>query len=235
MPHRATHVLIVEDDEMVQSLLTAFLQESGYSVTAVGSAGAMWRILDTDRIDILLLDLGLPDEDGIAVARQFRARYETPIIVLTARTGHGDRLAALEIGADDYLVKPFDPREMTLRIENLLARSRGTAAQAQSESMALGSVRLNLEAHSLTLANGAEVSLTPSEYSVLVALARAPNRVLSRDHLLDALARTGDAPGERVIDVVVGRLRKKIGDDPKHPQVIKTVPGFGYLYRPGRD
>lgn len=173
MPHRATHVLIVEDDEMVQSLLTAFLQESGYSVTAVGSAGAMWRILDTDRIDILLLDLGLPDEDGIAVARQFRASYETRIIVLTARTGYGDRLAALEIGADDYLVKPFHPREMTLRIENLLARSRGTPAQAQSESMALGSVRLNLEAHSLTMANGAEVCLTPSEYSVLVALARA--------------------------------------------------------------
>ena len=222
-----THVLIVEDDELVRSLLDAFLRERGYRISAVGSGAAMRGVLAHESIDILLLDLGLPDEDGIALARQFRTVHQTPMMILTARSTRNDRIAALEIDANDYLMKPFDPQELALRISNLVARNRGS--EVDGRAPAFGGFRFDVRNHALTDSSGKAVQLTPAVFSMLAAFAKAPGRVLSRDFLLDAITRGGDAPGERVVDVVVGRLRKKMGDDPRNPSLIKTVTGFGYM------
>jgi len=150
-------------------------------------------------------------------------------MILTARTQRNDRIAALEIGADDYLVKPFDPQELALRISNLVARTKGGEVDGKAPAFAFGGFRFDARNHALTDTEGRSVQLTPAEYSMLAAFAKAPGRVLSRDFLLDAITRGGDAPGERVVDVVVGRLRKKLGDDPRNPALIKTVTGFGYM------
>ncbi len=227
----SVHALVVEDDEMVQNLLSAYLQQCGYRVTAVGSAAAMWQIVASDKIDIVLLDLGLPDEDGIAVARMFRSKHTAPLMIITARSDRDDRLAALRLGADDYLVKPFDPQEMLIRVENLLARARGGTERPARARLKFPGFSIDLDAHAVSDSHGAAIDVTASEFSLLAAFARAPNRVLSRDQLLDALSRAGDAPGARVIDVLVGRLRKKLGDDPKNPEQLRTVVGFGYMLR----
>ena len=235
-PIRKPHALIVEDDALVRALLEAFLREKGMRVTSVGSAAEMDAVLARDGIDVLLLDLGLPDEDGIVVARRFRAAFRVPMMILTAREGREDRLAALEVGADDYLTKPFDPQEMALRVGNLIARANGAGpAAGANASIRIGAFRLEPREHALFDEAGTQVPLTPAEYSLLSAFANAPSRVLSRNQLLDALARHGDAPGERVVDVVVGRLRKKLGDDPPNPTLIKTVTGFGYMLQPNSD
>ena len=224
-----THLLIVEDDDLVRSLIEAFLRERGYRITAVGSGAAMRAVLARESIDLLLLDLGLPAEAGIALARQFRSSRQTPMMILTARGGRDDRRAALEIGADDYLVKPFDPQEMALRIGNLVARAKGGEVDGKTVAIAFGGFRFDARKRTLTDIDGKAVQLTPAEFAMLAAFTKAPGRVLSRDFLLDAISRGGDSPGERVVDVVVGRLRKKLGDDPRNPSLIKTVTGFGYL------
>lgn len=234
-PVRKPHALIVEDDALVRALLEAFLREKGLRITSVGSAAEMDAVLAREGIDVLLLDLGLPDEDGIVVARRFRAAFRVPMMIITAREGRQDRLAALEVGADDYLTKPFDPQEMALRVGNLVARANGSTGQATNASIRLGAFRLEPRLHALFDEAGAQVPLTPAEYSLLSAFANAPSRVLSRNQLLDALARHGDAPGERVVDVVVGRLRKKLRDDSRNPTLGKTVTGFGYMLQPNQE
>ena len=234
----ADHILIVEDDEIVQTLLSAYLSEKGFRVTGVRSAAELAAIQSHESVDLILLDLGLPDEDGLVLARQLRARGSIPIIVITAREDREDRIAALELGADDYLVKPFDPQELVLRINNMLvrgARSDGTVREdSRKQQLAFAEFVLRIDEHALRRDDGDEIELTPAEYNVLSALAKAPNRVLSRDYLLDAISRGADTPGERVIDVVISRLRKKLGDNPRKPRIILTVPGFGYRLDPGR-
>lgn len=226
------HILVVEDDELVQTLVAALLTEKGFKVSSVGTGAEMAAILDMENIDLVVLDLGLPDEDGLVMTRQVRARSEIPIVVITARTEQDDRIAALEIGADDYLVKPFDPRELILRIENLLVRSGVDDGMTQgrpgSNIVEVGAHTLNTDARTLHSPDGDEIPMTPAEYNVLLALAKAPNRVLSRGHLVDAISRGADTPGDRVIDVVISRLRKKLGDPPRKPELIHTVAGFGY-------
>ena len=226
------HILIVEDDETVQTLLGAYLTDKRFRVTGVCSAAEMAAVQSQERIDLILLDLGLPDEDGLVVTRQLRAMGSTPIIVITAREEREDRIAALELGADDYLVKPFDPEELVLRINNMLARDAGGESPGRENSrgqrVTFAEFVLDTGEHALRRGDGSEIDLTPAEYNVLSALARASNRVLSRDHLLDAISRGADAPGARVIDVVISRLRKKLGDNPRKPQIILTVPSFGY-------
>lgn len=229
---RRSHVLIVEDDELVRGLLSALLEEKGLRVTSTGSGAEMGALLASHTFDIVLLDLSLPDEDGLVLARRLRVHSDIPIIVLTARKERGDRMAALQIGADDYLVKPFDPLDLILRIKNLLARSgSGGSAPAEATS-SFGGFTLNLDKRALRREDGTPIPLTPAEYAVLAALTKAPRRVLSRDFLLDALNRGADTPGERVVDVVISRLRKKLGDDPRDPRHIRTVTGFGYLFQP---
>jgi DNA-binding response OmpR family regulator len=227
------HLLIVEDDELVQSLLAAYMQNEGFKVSLATSGKEMLACIDSEAIDLVLLDLGLPDEDGLVLARQVRARSSLPIIVVTSRKDQKDRLAALEIGADDYLTKPFDPEELVLRVRNLLSRAGGTTEEAlrlKTEVFKFQGWTLDTGGHNLTGPGGETVSLTRAEFNLLAALARAPNRVLSRDYLLDAISQDADAPTDRLIDVLISRVRKKIEPDPKKPEIITTVVGCGYKF-----
>jgi len=228
------HLLIVEDDELVQSLLAAYLQSADFKVSLAGSGKEMLACLDSESIDLILLDLGLPDEDGLVLARQVRARTSTPIVVLTARKEQKDRLTALEIGADDYLTKPFDPEELVLRVRNMLGRADGTGGEGPTVPnqgiYRFDDWTLDIGGHSLTNSGGEKVALTRAEFNLLAALARAPNRVLGRDFLLDAVSQDADAPTDRLIDVLVSRVRKKIERDSKKPRIITTVVGCGYKF-----
>jgi len=227
-------LLIVEDDEMVQSLLAAYLQREGFLISLASTGKEMLACADSERIDLILLDLGLPDEDGLTLARQIRARSNLPIIVLTARLGKSDRLAALEIGADDFMTKPFDPEELILRIRNLLGRTTG--AEDSSEGVSRPEIfrfsgwNMDLAAHSLTNPEGQQIPFTRAEFNLMAALAKAPNRVLSRAYLLDAVSQDADSPTDRLIDVLISRIRKKIEVNPRQPEIIITVLGCGYKF-----
>ena len=228
------HLLIVEDDELVQSLLAAYMQNEGFKVSLASTGKEMLACIDSESIDLILLDLGLPDEDGLVLARQVRARSSLPIIVLTARKEQKDRLAALEIGADDYLTKPFDPEELVLRVRNMLGRTETGASeealQERTEVFRFEGWTLDTGGHSLSEGKNKKVTLTRAEFNLLAALVRAPNRVLTRDYLLDAVSQDADAQTDRLIDVLVSRVRKKIEKDPKKPKIITTVVGCGYKF-----
>lgn len=199
---------------------------------AVGDARAMWAALDREAPSLVLLDLGLPDEDGLALIRRLRTRSSVPIIVLTARRDRDDRITALKAGADDYVLKPVDPEELSLRVANVLRRGTPAPHTAGSDALEFGGWRLDPEGESLTAPDGAAVKLTRAEFDVLTALARAPGRVLSRDYLLDAVARADDeGPSDRLIDVLVSRLRKKM-EMGGRTRVIETVIGRGYKLNP---
>ena len=227
----ANHLLIVEDDELVQSLLAAYMKGEGYKVSYAGTGKEMMATLNAENIDLILLDLGLPDEDGLTLTRQIRARSSIPIIVITQRQSREDRLAALELGADDYLTKPFDPEELVLRVHNILDRAKdGGGGRRQSNVIECGGWKIDAGARSVTGPIGQDITLTNAEFNLLAALAKAPNRVLSRDYLLDAVSRSDDAPSDRLIDVLISRVRKTIEDEPKNPKIIITVAGSGYKF-----
>ena len=213
------------------------MQNDGFKVSLAATGKEMLAYIDSEAIDLVLLDLGLPDEDGLVLARQVRARSSLPIIVVTARKEQKDRLAALEIGADDYLTKPFDPEELTLRVRNILGRagdgSNTNAEEALRERTEIFKFlgwTLDAGGHSLTGPDGDKVTLTRAEFNLLTSLARAPNRVLSRDYLLDAVSQDADAPTDRLIDILISRVRKKIEPNPKKPEIITTVVGCGYKF-----
>lgn len=222
---RKSRVLIVEDDPLAQGLLAAYLRKEGFEVEVAGSGRAMNDALERAQYDLIFLDLTLPDEDGLVLTRKVRSRWTVPIVVLTARAARDARLTAFELGADDYLVKPFDPEELVLRARNLLRRSTGSVRREESR-IRFGDWTLDLGGRALTDGNGIEVPLAPAEYKLLVALAQAANRVVSRAQLLDAVARE-DAT-ERMIDVLVSRLRRKLNDDPRKPALLMTVQSAGY-------
>ncbi|MBT6883927.1 MAG: response regulator transcription factor [Rhodospirillaceae bacterium] len=225
------HLLIVEDDELVQSLMGAYLQRDGFTISLAATGKEMLAAIDTEHIDLVLLDLGLPDEDGLSLARQVRARSDLPIIVITARKVKSDRLAALEVGADDYLTKPFDPDELVLRVRNILGRA-GTveAPSIRSEIYRFEGWSLDMDARAVIAPDGEHVAFTRAELNLLAALVKAPNRVLTRAHLLDAVSHDAASPTDRLIDVLVSRIRKKIEPEPKAPQFITTVVGCGYKF-----
>ena len=228
----ADHILIVEDEEFVLALMGAYLSEAGFKISLAANGRQMLALIDKEKVDLILLDLGLPDEDGLVLTRQIRARSSVPIIVLTGRTAHEDRLAALEMGADDYLTKPCDPREIVLRARNILDRSAGPGRQAEkpADIVNFNNWTLDIASHTITGSKGETVPLTPAEFNLLACFVRAPNRVLTRDHLLDAVSRYDDSPTDRMIDVLVSRLRKKIEDDPRNPAYIVTIRGCGYKF-----
>ena len=213
------------------------MQNDGFKVSLAATGKEMLACIDSKAIDLVLLDLGLPDEDGLVLARQVRARSSLPIIVVTARKEQKDRLAALEIGADDYLTKPFDPEELTLRVRNILGRagdgSNTNAEEAlreRTEVFKFLGWALDAGGRSLTGPDGGKVTLTRAEFNLLTSLAKAPNRVLSRDYLLDAVSQDADAPTDRLIDILISRVRKKIEPNPKKPEIITTVVGCGYKF-----
>ena len=219
----AYHLLIVEDDELVQSLLAAYMKGEGYKVSCAGSGKEMLATLNTEKIDLILLDLGLPDEDGLTLTRQIRARSSIPIIVITARRGREDRLAALELGADDYLTKPFEPRELVLRIEAILRR--GGPKQEEIAVATFGTCSFHMERGELTR-DGTAVRLTSGEMEMLRLFARNPGVTVGRAELLAQ----ADAGNVRAVDVQITRLRRKIEEDPKEPRHLCTVWGQGYVF-----
>jgi DNA-binding response OmpR family regulator len=220
-------VLVVEDDAFTRSLLAAYMAREGYTVTLAGDGREMLERLEVQRFDLLLLDLMLPDESGLVLARKARARWDLPIIVITARHERDYRLTALGIGADDYLTKPVDPAELVLRTRNVLARAGVLRLDPAGAAIEFHGWRLDLAAQALYTPDGTEVALKPGEFKVLAALARAAGRVLSRAELLDATARR-DGASERMIDVFVSNIRKKIEADPRKPLLLRTVRSAGY-------
>ncbi len=218
--------LLIEDDRRLASLLREFLGQHGVEATVAEDGGQALQQLQSQRFDILLLDLMLPGMDGLSLTRRVRERWKTPIIMVTARGDDADKIVGLELGADDYLAKPFNPRELLARIRAVLRRAPGEAESAVFES---GGLRIDFAARDVSI-SGVRQSLTAHEYEVLAALARNAGRVLSRDQLLELVKGEGaDEAFDRSIDVHVSRLRQKIEADPRHPRYVKTVRGAGYL------
>ncbi|MDX1540728.1 MAG: response regulator [Geminicoccaceae bacterium] len=225
------HILIVDDDPEIRDLLRRYLEKHDLRATTVGDGPAMRRALDGGRFDLVVLDLMLPREDGLSLCRQLRANTDLPVIMLTAMGEEVDRIVGLEMGADDYVAKPFNPRELLARIKAVLRRSR-SAGSAGDEAAVLtfASWRLDLGRRELHAPDGVLTPLTGGEFELLKALALRPQRVLSRDQLLDLTRGRAAQVFDRSIDVQLSRLRRKIEADPKDPQLIKTVRGGGYVF-----
>jgi two-component system OmpR family response regulator len=226
------HVLIVDDDREIRGLLAQYLEKHDFRTTAVADGREMRRILERSHIDLLVLDLMLPGEDGLSLCRELRSRSQLPIIMLTARGEDVDRIVGLELGADDYVAKPFNPRELLGRIKAVLRRSAHAPRDPSPESVrgfSFGSWRLNTVTRALTNGEGREVALSGAEYRLLAVLLGSGNRVLTRAQLTELLRGRDADPFDRSIDVRVSRLRQILGDDARAPQIIKTVYGEGYV------
>ena len=231
-------LLIVDDDLRLQQLLQEYLGEQGYITSVAGDGEAMDHWLDKHHADLIILDLMLPGEDGLSLARRIQLRGDIPIIIISARGEEMDRIIGLEVGADDYLTKPFNPRELLARIRAVLRRGRHITSEKQSpESTQLarfGEFILDLEAMILSR-EGAEVELTSGEMALLIALVKHPNRVLSREQLMDMINAGDNDPFDRSIDVRITRLRNKLEADRSKPHFIRTVWGEGYRFTPDSD
>ena len=226
------HVLVVDDDSEIRNLLREYLQKNGYRVTAVADGRAMWAALDAAGMDIVVLDLMLPGDDGLTLCRTLRARSELPVIMLSARGEETDRIVGLEMGADDYLAKPFNPRELLARIKSILRRARALPENLQPDdarTIHFSGWVLDIAARNLRSPDGVLVALSGTEYKLLRIFLAHPNRVLSRDQLIDLMLSRDATPFDRSIDVQVSRLRHRLGEDPKEPGIIKTVRGEGYV------
>lgn len=224
---RPDKLLIVDDDAELRELISAFLSKQGYDIVAVGDGTGMDRALAKDDIDLVILDLMLPGEDGLSIARRLKQTGDIPIIIVSAQGEDVDRIVGLEIGADDYMGKPFNPRELLARVRTVMRRFKGGNAQL----FEFGDFRLDLAAHRLSRA-GKAVPLTSGEFDLLGILVRYPNRVLGRDRILDLLTGAERSPFDRSIDVRITRLRSKIEADPASPVFIRTVWGKGYMFCP---
>lgn len=234
------HLLIVDDDREIRELLSRFLRKHGFRVSVAVDGRDMRRTLDDRAIDLVILDLMLPGEDGLALCRRLRVDSNLPVIMLTAMGEEIDRIVGLEMGADDYLAKPFNPRELLARIRAVLRRSGsgnggGGSGRGEGDGEAAAAVhfagwRFDLHKRELISPAGVLVPLSGGEFALLATFIQHPQRVLSREQLLD-FARGRDAqPFDRAIDVQVSRLRRKIESDPREPALIKTVRGGGYLF-----
>ncbi len=230
------HVLVVDDDREIRALLKKFLAKHGFNVETAGDGREATKALRDWRIDLIVLDIMLPGEDGLQICRRVRAASNVPIIMLTAVGDEMDRIVGIEMGADDYLVKPFSPRELLARIKAVLRRTQSLPPgenQATSGSIAtFAGWSLNRTKRVLENADGVVVDLSGGEYDLLIAFLDHPQRVLNRDQLLDFSRGRVAAPFDRSVDVQVGRLRQKIEMDPKNPEIIKTVRGGGYIFTP---
>ena len=229
-------IIVVDDDARLRDLLNRYLTEQGYAVRAVHEAAEMNRQLGRERYDLMILDLMLPGEDGLSICRRLRGAGESmPIIMLTAKGDDVDRIVGLEVGADDYLPKPFNPRELVARIQAVLRRRPPAgppgAPTAEVQVVEFGAFRFNLAARSLTR-NGQDVSLTTGEFALLKVLVQHPRSPLSRDKLMELARGREFGAFDRSIDVQISRLRKLIEPDPAKPAFIQTVWGFGYVFIP---
>ncbi len=226
------HILLVDDERSIRDPLNSFLQKNGYRVTAAADADAARKALGANAIDLLILDIMMPGEDGLSLCRHVREKGDLPIILLTARSEETDRIVGLEMGADDYVVKPFSPRELVARIKTILRRAgAGTAREVAPPARAFvfGEWALNTDDWTLTGADGVAIPLSTADYRLLLAFLERPRQVLTRDQLLDLTQGREANPFDRAIDNQISRLRRKIEPDPKSPSLIKTVWGGGYM------
>jgi two-component system OmpR family response regulator len=226
------HVLVVDDDAEIRTLLGEYLRKAGYRVTAVADGKAMWSALQGAHPDVVVLDLMLPGDDGLALCRDLRARSQVPIIMLTARGEETDRIVGLEMGADDYLAKPFNPRELLARIKSVLRRARSLPENLRPEParrLGFAGWELDMATRNLTAPDGVVVALSGAEHKLLSIFLAHPQRVLTRDQLMDLMRGREAYPLDRSIDVQVSRLRRRLRDDAKEPTLVKTVRGEGYV------
>lgn len=232
----APHILIVDDHREIRELVGRTLSREGFRVSAAADGKAMRKVLADGRIDLILLDLMLPGEDGLSLCRTIRAESTVPIIMLTAKGEEVDRVIGLEMGADDYLPKPFGSRELIARIRAVLRRSRMEPVRPEPEQRPkryrFDRWTLDTERRELLREDGVTVPLSTGEYELLLALVERPQRVLTRDQLLDLTRGRAAAAFDRSIDTQVSRLRRKLERDPAEPQVIKTIWGGGYMLTP---
>ena len=226
------HILVVDDDAEIRGLLGEYLQKNGCRATVVADGKAMWTALARGKVDLIVLDLMLPGEDGFALCRKLRADSDTPVIMLTARGEETDRIVGLEIGADDYLAKPCSPRELLARIKSVLRRYRslpGNLRTSEARAIAFAGWRLDTVARHLISPDGVLTPLSGAEFRMLRIFLDRPNHVLSRDQLMVLTHGHEAEPFDRSIDNQVSRLRHRLRDDPADPKIIKTVRGEGYV------
>ena len=227
------HILVVDDDREIRDLLARFLRKHGFRVETAADGKAMFQALSAGRFDLAVLDLMLPGEDGLSLCRRVRAESDLPIVMLTAIGEDTDRIVGLEMGADDYLAKPFNPRELLARIRAVLRRAPNMRRHVEgdpSRIFAFQGWALDAGRRSLHAPDGVLVDLTGGEFDLLLALVEHPGRVLNRDQLLDLTRGREAGPFDRSVDVQISRLRRKIEEDPKQPALIKTVRGGGYVF-----
>jgi two-component system phosphate regulon response regulator OmpR len=237
----AGRILIVEDDRAVREMLVEYMGSHGYEVAAVDGGQSMREAVERTLPDVVLLDINLPGDDGLTLARFLRERYDVGIIIVTGAADVVDRVAGLEVGADDYVTKPFDPRELRARIKSVMrrlqARAPGEAASIPPPATRarVGACQLDLVSHQLYDGEGREVPITGMEFDLLKVFVERPNQVLSRDQLLTLTRNREWEPFDRSIDIRIARLRRKIEADPDRPQAIRTMRGSGYMFVANAD
>jgi len=230
MPNGSTRILLVDDERSIQTLLSYPLRKDGYHVTSARDGREALQRFDEARFDLVVLDLMLPQMDGVEVCRELRARSQVPIIMLTAKGGEMDKVAGLEVGADDYITKPFSMREFRSRVKAALRRSRMVAEPPAEQTIERGELTVDFERRMVTLC-GEEIGVTYVEFEILAALARSPGRVLGRETLLEHVWGDSEYRDPRTVDVHIRHLREKLETDPKEPQLLLTVRGVGYRFK----
>jgi DNA-binding response OmpR family regulator len=231
-------ILVVEDEREVRDMLREYLSTHGYEVLQAENGAAMRTEIERHLPDVVLLDVRLPGEDGLALARYLRERYDLGIIMVTGSGEIIDRVVGLEVGADDYVTKPFDPRELLARIKSVMRRMQASAPAAlaatiESQRVTVGRCRLDLASRQLFDGDGREVPITTMEYDLLKVFVDHPKKVLTRDQILTFTRNREWEPFDRSIDIRIARLRRKVESDPDKPQAIRTVRGAGYMFVPG--
>ena len=231
MENKNFHILVVEDEPVTRTKLAGYFEKEGYKVTELASGEDMLALLEEDQADLVLLDINLPGEDGLFLTRWLRGQSEIGIILVTGRTDEIDRIVGLEMGADDYVTKPFNYRELLARVKNLLRRIAAVSEAPKSDTVkSFAGWLFDLQTRKLTSPEGERVELTRAEYELLSAFVKHPGIVMSRDRLLDNVSHRKWDPNDRTIDVLVRRLRQKIEIDPTMPEYIATAHGEGYLF-----
>jgi DNA-binding response OmpR family regulator len=219
------HVLLIDDDRRLHELLAEYLEQNGFTVKGAHSGLEGLAKVDAEAFDVVLLDVMMPGMDGLEVCRRIRSKSSVPILMLTAKGDETDRVVGLELGADDYIAKPFGPRELVARLRAVLRRANPSE---RAETVSVGSLVIDISARTVRK-DGQEAGLTGIEFDILLALARRAGRVVSRDRLLLEAGRGDVAVADRTVDVHISHLRQKLGDDPRSPSIIKTLRGIGYV------
>lgn len=233
MRSATAHIVIIEDEPVTRTKLASYFVSEGYRVSEAEDAAGMREIIARSPADVLMIDINLPDEDGLKLTREQRGRSDVGIILVTGRTDRVDRIIGLEMGADDYVTKPFDQRELLARVKNLIERvRRGRLAAVPSGVQNFAGWSLDLAQRTLQRDDGTFVELTRAEFKMLALLASHPGQVLDRARILNEISHRDWDAADRTVDVIVRRLRQKLGDDPRHPRMIVTSHGEGYLFSP---